>query len=85
MFALRKHSFIRIDGIDLIESTVLEFIHCANNLKEIHIHSSSYLKLTEMFMLKIVEELKSSRSQNATQPFIDFYEKILNFQFYVNV
>lgn len=58
---------IYLSGIRLMESTVLEFLHFANNLKKIHIYGSELI-FTQKFILEIVEELKSSRSQNATQP-----------------
>lgn len=47
-----------------MKSTVLEFIRFASNLKEIHIHRRLDFKITQRILLKIVNVLKSSRSQN---------------------
>lgn len=61
---------INLIDINLRKSTVLKFIHFAKNLKEIHIlfHRSLASFFTQPFILELVEELKSSRSQCTTQP-----------------
>lgn len=60
-------------GMQLKESTVLEFINLANNVKEIHIHSCD-LEITQAFVLNIVKVLKSSQS-NITAPLKLFIDK----------
>lgn len=65
-------------GVTLMESTILEFIRFAKKLKEIHIHECRF-KITQKFVLDIVEVLKSSRTQNAIvtiQLFIDEYDTV---------
>lgn len=52
--------------VDLMESTILEFIRFASNLKEIHIHYCE-LEFTQKFILEIVEILKSTRTRNAAK------------------
>lgn len=60
LFHLERCAFFEID---LMSSTALEFIRFASNLKELHINCCSF-KITQEFVLEVVEVLKSTRPQN---------------------
>lgn len=70
---------ICLSRIDVIGSTVLEFIRFASNVEEIHIHRCHFIFTQKFILESVLEVLKVARSQNAIKPlklFIDENESI---------